>query len=67
MINDHQIDDLVLNKIENRLESWCDHHRHHHSGRLTEIDLSQLSKVQSRNLKKENLQDSNQHIVLGMD
>ena len=52
MINDHQIDDLVLNKIENRLESWCDHHRHHHSGRLTEIDLSQLSKVKSRNLEK---------------
>ena len=27
MINDHQIDAKVLNKIENRLESWCDHHR----------------------------------------
>ena len=27
MINDHRID-----KIENRFESWCDHHRHHHSG-----------------------------------
>jgi len=26
MINDHQIDAKVLNKIENRLESWCDHH-----------------------------------------
>ena len=35
-------------------------------GRLTEIDLSQLSKVQSRNLKKENLQYSNQHLVLWM-
>ena len=26
-INDHQIDDKVLNKIENRLESWCYHHQ----------------------------------------
>ena len=26
MINAHQIDAKVLNKIENRLESWCDHH-----------------------------------------
>ena len=33
-------------------------------GRLTEIDLSQLSKVQSRSLEKENIQNSNQHLVL---
>ena len=26
MNNDHQINAKVLNKIENRFESWCDHH-----------------------------------------